>query len=173
MNSFATELSAERKGRALALLCLAQFMLILDISIVNVALPAIQADLDFSPDDLQLVVTVYALTFGGLLLLGGRCADLLGRRRVFLAGLGLFTLASLLCGVAQSDAMLVAARALQGVGGAFMSPAALSLLTTTFAEGPERNRALGVWGAVAAGGGAVGLLLGGVLTDVADRTSVV
>ena len=151
---------------ALLLLCMAQFMLVLDIAIVNVALPAIQADLRFARGDLQLVVTAYALTFGGLLLLGGRAADLLGRRRLFAAGLALFTLASLACGLAPSSALLVAARALQGVGGGLVSPAALSLLTTIFPEGRARDRALGVWSALAAGGGAAGLLLGGVLTGL-------
>ncbi len=151
---------------ALVLLCMAQFMLVLDIAIVNVALPAIQADLRFAREDLQLVVTAYALTFGGLLLLGGRAADLLGRRRLFVAGLAIFTLASLVCGLAPSAVLLVAARALQGVGGGLVSPAALSLLTTIFPEGRDRDRALGVWSALAAGGGAAGLLLGGVLTGL-------
>jgi EmrB/QacA subfamily drug resistance transporter len=152
---------------ALLLLCLAQFLLVLDVAIVNVALPSISADLEFPAEDLQLVATAYTLTFGGLLLLGGRAADLLGRRTVFVAGLSLFTGASLACGLAPSPGALVAARAAQGVGGALVSPAALSLLTTLFAEGPARNRALAVWSALAAGGGAAGLLLGGVLTDLA------
>jgi EmrB/QacA subfamily drug resistance transporter len=146
---------------------MAQFVLVLDVAIVGVALPSIRADLDLSPENLQLVVTTYALTFGGLLLLGGRIADLLGRRRVFVSGLALFTLASLACGLAGSEATLLAARLLQGGGAALVAPAALSLLTAIFPEGETRNRALGVWSAVAAGGGAAGLLLGGVLTDLA------
>lgn len=152
---------------ALLLLCVAQFMLILDVAIVNVALPPIAEDLGFSSQSLQLVVTAYTLAFGGLLLLGGRLADVLGRRRMFGAGLTLFTVASLACGLAPTGQLLVAARAVQGVGGALVSPAALALLTTLFAEGAERNRALGVWSALAAAGGAAGLLLGGVLTDLA------
>lgn len=153
---------------ALLVLCMAQFMLVLDVSIVNVALPRIQTDLHFSRNDLQLVVSAYALTFGGLLLLGGRVSDLLGRRRTFAAGLVLFTLASLACGLAQSSFMMIVARAVQGIGGALVSPAALSLLITLFPEGKERNQALGIWSALAAGGGAAGLLLGGVLTQFAD-----
>lgn len=164
--------SAGHGAMPLALLCMAQFMLILDIAIVNVALPAIQTDLNFSRENLQLVVTAYTLSFGGLLLLGGRLADVLGRRRVFVAGLLVFTLASLGCGLARSDGMLVVARAVQGVGGALVSPAALALLITIYPEGPQRNRALGVWSAVAAGGGAAGLLLGGALTDLAGWRSV-
>ena len=154
-----------RRWLGLAVLCTAFFMVILDVAIVNVALPSIQTDLDFSATNLQWVVSAYALTFGGLLLLGGRAADLLGRRRVFIAGVGLFALASLLAGLAWSDGALVAARALQGVGAAAMTPAALSILMTSFPEGAERNRALGAWGAVGASGGTVGLLIGGVLTD--------
>jgi EmrB/QacA subfamily drug resistance transporter len=153
---------------ALLVLCMAQFMLVLDIAVVNVGLPAIQSDLGFTPENLQLVVTAYALTFGGLLLFGGRAADLMGRRRMFIIGLAVFTVASLLCGLAESDTTLVAARALQGIGGALVSPAALSLLITTFPEGQERNKALGLWAAVGAGGAAAGLLIGGVLTDLAD-----
>ena len=137
-----------RRWRALALLCGAFFMVILDAAIVVVALPSIEVDLGFSPQDLQWVLSAYALTFGGLLLLGGRAADLLGRRRVFMAGLALFTLASLLCGLAWSPASLIAARALQGVGAAIMTPTALSILTTTFPEGAERNKALGIWGSL-------------------------
>jgi EmrB/QacA subfamily drug resistance transporter len=151
---------------ALLLLCATQFILVLDVSVATVALPTIRDELGFSAEDLQWIITGYALTFGGFLLLGGRAADLLGRRRVFVAGLALFVAASLLAGLAQSAVMLVGARLLQGLGGALVSPAALSLLTTTFAEGPARNRAMGVWGAVAAGGGAAGLLLGGVLTEL-------
>jgi MFS family permease len=150
---------------ALLMLCMAQFMLVLDVSIVNAALPRIQMNLHFLREDLQLVVSAHALTFGGLLLLGGR---LLGRSRTFITGLILFTLASLACGLAQSSLMMVIARTVQGVGGALVSPAALSLLITLFPEGKERNQALGVWSALAAGGGAAGLLLGGVLTQLAD-----
>ncbi len=154
-----------RKGLALALLAAAQFVVVLDASIVNVALPSIGRDLDFSREDLSWVINAYTLVFGGFLLLGGRMADLLGRRRVFTVGLVLFALASLLGGLSASEGQLIAARALQGLGAAILSPAALSILTTTFAEGAERNRALGVWGAVAGSGGAVGVLLGGVLTE--------
>jgi len=146
------------------LLAMTQFVLVIDASIVNVALPTIGRALHFSQDDLTWVVNAYTLTFGGFLLLGGRLADLVGRRRMFISGLLLFTLASFAGGLAQSESWLIAARAAQGLGGAIVSPAALSIVTTTFAEGPERNRALGVWGAVAGAGGAVGVLLGGVLT---------
>ncbi len=149
----------------LAVLCSAFFMVILDVAIVNVALPSIAADLDFSPRALQWVVSAYALTFGGLLLLGGRTADVLGQRRMFVGGVAVFALASLLGGLAWSPAALVAARALQGVGAAAMTPAALSIVMTTFAEGAERNKALGVWGAVGASGGTIGLLIGGALTQ--------
>jgi EmrB/QacA subfamily drug resistance transporter len=155
------------KWLALALLALTQFVIVLDASIVNVALPSIGRALDFSQDDLSWVVNAYTLTFGGFLLLGGRLADLLGRRRIFIAGLVLFSLASLGGGLAQSDVWLIVARAVQGLGAAIISPAALSLVTTMFAEGAERNRALGVWGAVAGSGGAAGVLLGGVLTEYA------
>src|SRR5690242_4960785 len=154
-----------RRWLGLALLCSAFFMVILDVAIVNVALPSIQADLDFSPQDLQWVVSAYALTFGGFLLLGGRAADLLGRRRVFVAGVAVFGAASLLAGLAPSGAVLVLARAVQGLGAACMTPAALSILMTTFREGAERNTALGAWGAVGASGGTIGLLVGGVLTQ--------
>lgn len=150
---------------ALALLCVAQFMVMLDFSIVNVALPSIQRDLGFSQQNLQWVISVYSWTLGGFLLLGGRAADILGCRRVFMAGLGLFTLASLVGGLAQSQWVLISARAFQGLGEAFVSPAALSILTITFREGSARNRALGIWGAVAAGGFAAGVLLGGILTN--------
>ena len=153
------------KNLALALLAVTQFVIILDASIVNVALPSIGRDLEFSQGDLSWVVNAYTLVFGGFLLLGGRLGDLLGRRRMFMVGLGLFSLASLLGGLAQSDYQLIAARALQGLGAAIVSPAALSILTTTFREGRERNKALGVWGAVAGSGGAAGVLLGGVLTE--------
>jgi EmrB/QacA subfamily drug resistance transporter len=149
----------------LCLVCLAQFMVILDATIVNVALPSIQSDLEMSEADLQWVVNSYTLIFGGFLLLGGRAGDLLGRRRVFLAGVVIFTVASLLNGLATSSEFLILARGLQGLGAAFVAPAALSIVTTTFAEGRERTKALGVWAAIAVGGGAVGLLLGGILTD--------
>jgi len=139
-------------------------MVILDVSIVNVALPSIQEDLHFKPDDLQWVLSAYALTFGGFLLLGGRVADLMGRRVVFMAGVALFTLASLACGLSGSEGMLIAARAVQGLGAAILSPAALSIITTTFEEGSERNKALGIWGAMGGSGAAVGVLLGGILT---------
>jgi EmrB/QacA subfamily drug resistance transporter len=150
---------------ALALLCAAQFMVILDITVVNVALPSIHEELDIPVDDLQWVVTAYTLAFGGLLLLGGRAADLFGRRRVFLAGLLLFAAASFGAALATSTATLVAARVAQGVGAALLSPAALSLVTTIFADGRERQRALAAWAAVAASGGAFGVLVGGVLTE--------
>jgi EmrB/QacA subfamily drug resistance transporter len=150
----------------LSLVCLAQFMVVLDISIVNVALPSIQTSLGFSEVNLQWVVTAYALTFGGLLLFGGRLADLFGRRRIFLVGLALFTGASLLGGFAQNQETLIIARALQGVGAAVLSPATLTILTVTFTEERARAKALGVWTAVAAGGGAAGALFGGILTDL-------
>jgi EmrB/QacA subfamily drug resistance transporter len=153
------------KNLALALLAMTQFVVVLDAAIVNVALPSIGKALDFSQDNLAWVVNAYTLTFGGFLLLGGRLADLLGRRRMFMYGLVLFSLASLLGGLAQSDVWLIAARAAQGLGAAIISPAALSIVTNTFAEGAERNKALGVWGAVAGSGGAAGVLLGGVLTQ--------
>ena len=155
----------DRRWIALILLCMAQFVVVLDASIVNVALPSIQRDLHFSQGDLQWVVNAYILMFGGFLLLGGRAADLLGRRRVFMFGLVLFSLASLVGGFSGSQGVLIAARAVQGLGAAILSPAALSILTTTFAEGADRNKALGVWGAVAGSGGAAGVLLGGVLTQ--------
>jgi EmrB/QacA subfamily drug resistance transporter len=155
-----------RRWKALALLCGAFFMVILDTAIVVVALPSIQTDLGFSPSDLQWVLSAYALTFGGLLLLGGRAADLLGRRRVFIAGLAFFTLASLLCGLAWSPAALVGARAIQGVWAAILTPTALSIVTTTFEEGPERNKALGIWGSLGGIGGTAGWLIGGPLTDL-------
>ena len=153
------------KYLALALLAMTQFVVVLDAAIVNVALPSIGRALDFSQDNLAWVVNAYTLTFGGFLLLGGRLADLLGRRKLFMIGLVVFSIASLLGGLAQSDTWLIAARALQGLGAALVSPAALSIVTNTFAEGAERNRALGVWGAVAGSGGAAGVLLGGVLTE--------
>jgi EmrB/QacA subfamily drug resistance transporter len=157
--------SARRKWFALALLLGVQFMVVLDIAIVNVALPSIKVDLGFSQGNLQWVISAYALMFGGFLLLGGRVADLIGRRRVFIAGLVVFGAASLLSGLAWSETALIGARALQGLGAAMITPAALSILTTTFAEGKERNTALGAWGAVGAFGAVAGVLLGGVLTD--------
>src|SRR5437868_365277 len=150
----------------LLLSCLAQFMVILDVSVVNVALPAIRGGLHFSEVNLQWVVNAYTVTFAGFLLLGGRAADLLGRRRVFVSGLVLFALASLAGGLSDSQGVLIAARAVQGLGGAVIAPASLSILTTTFAEGPERNRAVGIWGAMGGAGGAAGVLLGGILTDL-------
>jgi EmrB/QacA subfamily drug resistance transporter len=156
---------SDRRWSALALIVTAQFMVILDVAIVNVALPSIKADLDFSQTNLQWVITAYAILFGGVLLLGGRLADLLGRRRLFLAGLAVFTASSLLCGLAWSEGSLIAFRAVQGLGGALLAPAALSLLMTTFAEGRERNLALGIYGAASGSGAAVGVLLGGLLTS--------
>ena len=150
----------------LVIVCFAQFMVVLDATISNVALPSIQADLGFSEADLQWVVNGYTLLFGGFLLLGGRAADLLGRRKLFVAGVTLFTLSSLACALATSEVTLIVARAFQGLGAALVSPAALSIITTTFAEGAERTRALAIWGGIAAGGSAVGLLLGGVLTEL-------
>ena len=153
------------KNLALILLAMTQFVVVIDAAIVNVALPSIGAHLHFSRDDLSWVVNAYTLTFGGFLLLGGRLADLLGRRRMFMGGLVLFSLASFAGGIAQSEPWLIAARAVQGLGAAIVSPAALSIITTTFSEGTERNRALGIWGAVAGAGGAAGVLLGGILTS--------
>jgi len=153
------------KTAALILVCLAQLMVVIDVSIVNVALPSIQTALHFSAQNLQWIVNAYTLVFGGFLLLGGRAADLLGRRAVLIGGLLLFTAGSLACGLAQSSGLLIGARAMQGLGGAIISPAALSILTVTFPEGQERNRALGVWGAVAGGGIALGVILGGVLSQ--------
>jgi EmrB/QacA subfamily drug resistance transporter len=155
----------EKRWLALILLCSAQFVVVLDASIVNVALPSIGKALDFSQENLPWVVNAYVLTFGGFLLLGGRTADLLGRRKVFMAGLLLVAVASLAAGFSATEGQLIAARAAQGVGAAIISPAALSIVTTTFKEGSERNTALGVWGAVAGSGGAAGVLLGGVLTE--------
>jgi EmrB/QacA subfamily drug resistance transporter len=157
--------SDRRKWLALALLSTVQFMVVLDIAIVNVALPSIQVDLRFSQENLQWVMSAYALVFGGFLLLGGRAADVLGRRKLFVAGIVVFTLASLFAGFAWSEASLIGARALQGLGAAVITPAALSILSTTFTEGRERNIALGVWGAVGGFGGAAGVLMGGVITD--------
>jgi EmrB/QacA subfamily drug resistance transporter len=150
----------------LVLVCLAQFMVVLDATITNVALPSIQEDLNFTQGSLQWVINAYTLVFGGFLLLGGRAGDLFGRKRIFLAGVVIFTVASLANGLSQSGGMLIAFRALQGLGAALVSPAALSIITTTFAEGEDRAKALGVWSAIAAGGAAFGLLLGGILTDL-------
>ncbi|HEX7084028.1 MAG TPA: MFS transporter [Gaiellaceae bacterium] len=166
-------MAALARGRAragnrwlvLAIVCIAQFMVILDATIVNVALPSIQHGLGFSASSLQWVVNAYTLVFGGFLLLGGRASDLIGRQRLFLAGVAVFTIASAVNGVAQSSGMLVGGRALQGLGAALVSPAALAIVTTTFKEGKERTQAMGVWSAIAAGGGAVGLVLGGLLTQ--------
>jgi EmrB/QacA subfamily drug resistance transporter len=155
----------DRRWIVLAALVAAQFMVVLDVAIVNVALPSIQTDLHFSEQSLQWVITAYAIMFGGFLLLGGRMADLLGRRRLFIAGVALFTVSSLLAGFAWSAGSLITFRATQGLGGALLAPAALSILTTTFAEGRERNIALGVWGAVSGSGAAAGVLLGGFLTS--------
>jgi MFS family permease len=154
-----------RRWLALALLAVAQFVVVLDASIMNIALPSIGTELDVSQDSLSWIINAYVLTFGGFLLLGGRLADLLGRRRVFVAGLVLFAAASLAGGLASSSSQLIAARAVQGLGGALLAPAALSILTTLFPAGAERNKALGVWGAVAGSGGAAGVLLGGVITE--------
>jgi EmrB/QacA subfamily drug resistance transporter len=154
-----------RRWGALALIVAAQFMVVLDVAIVNVALPSIRTDLHFSQESLQWVITAYSLLFGGVLLLGGRLADLLGRRRLFIGGLALFTVTSLLDGLAWSEGSLIGFRALQGLGAAMLSPAALSILTTTFREGRERNVALGIWGAASGSGGAAGVLLGGALTS--------
>src|ERR1700756_3414810 len=168
--------SRSRRGRAgavnpwlvLVIACMAQFMVVLDITVVNIALPSMQRGLHFSPANLQWIVNGYTLVFGGFLLLGGRAADLFGRKRLFLIGVGVFTIASMLNGLAQSSGMLIVGRGLQGLGGALVSPAALSIVTTTFTDGEQRTKALGVWSAIAASGAAVGLLVGGVLTDVAS-----
>jgi len=158
--------SESNKWIVLVLVCLAQFMVILDATIVNVALPSIQQDLDLSEANLQWIVNAYTLVFGGFLLLGGRAGDLIGRKRLFLAGLVVFTVASLLNGLAVNEGMLIGSRALQGLGAAFISPAALSIISTTFSEGAERARALGVWAAIAIGGAAFGLIMGGLLTQL-------
>jgi EmrB/QacA subfamily drug resistance transporter len=162
----ATRAESPNRWLVLAIVCIAQFMVVLDATIVNIALPSIQHGLSFSDADLQWVINAYTLVFGGFLLLGGRAADLLGRRRLFLAGVAVFSVASLLNGLAQSSGMLIAGRALQGLGGALVSPAALSIIMTSFPGTQERTKALGVWSAIAAGGAAAGLLLGGVLTDL-------
>src|SRR5437764_8843073 len=152
-------------GVVLVIICLAQFMVVLDATIVNVALPHIQTSLGFTEASLQWVINAYTLVFAGFLLLGGRAGDLLGRKRLFLVGLVIFTIASLLNGLATTSGMLIGFRALQGLGAALISPAALSIISTTFAEGKERAKALGVWAAIAIGGSAVGLVLGGALTQ--------
>src|SRR3954464_9017648 len=156
--------SDRKRWWALAVIVAAQFMVVLDVAIVNVALPSIKTDLNFSQESRQWVITTYAIFFGGVLLLGGRLADLLGRRRMFMAGLLLFTVSSLLDGLSWSAGSLIAFRSIQGLGAALLSPAALSILTTTFREGRERNLALGIWGAASGSGGAAGVLLGGALT---------
>jgi len=159
------ESADSRRWLGLAVIVAAQFMVVLDVAIVNVALPSIKTDLHFSESSLQWVITAYSIFFGGVLLLGGRLADLLGRRRLFMAGLVLFTVSSLLDGLAWSESSLIVFRSLQGLGAALLSPAALSILTTTFREGRERNLALGIWGAASGSGGAAGVLLGGALTS--------
>src|SRR6184192_314645 len=159
-----TETEARHRWFVLAVVGAAFFMTILDVAIVNVAIPSIQRDLDIAESTVQWVITAYAITFGGFLLLGGRMADLLGRRRIFIGGLVLFTLASLDCGLANSAGVLIGARAVQGIGAAIISPAALSIVTTTFEEGAERNKALGIWGALGGSGAAAGVLFGGILT---------
>jgi EmrB/QacA subfamily drug resistance transporter len=164
-NTLTSSTNSNRRWSALALIVTAQFMVILDVAIVNVALPSIKSDLGFSQENLQWVISAYAILFGGALLLGGRLADLLGRRRLFVAGLALFASSSLLCGLAWSEGSLIAFRGVQGLGGALLAPAALSLLMTTFAEGRERNLALGIYGAASGSGAAVGVLLGGLLTS--------
>ena len=156
---------SENKWIILALLATAQFMVILDVAIVNVALPSIAHDLKFAPDNLQWVITAYTLTFGGFLLLGGRAADIFGRRRIFISAVIAFVVMSFLCGIAQSETQLIIARAAQGLAAAIMSPAALSIVLSEFREGKERNKAMGVWAAVGAGGAAAGVLLGGILTQ--------
>ena len=159
--------SDPRRWKALAVLGVAYLMVVLDVSIVNVALPSIQSDLDFTVENLQWVVSGYALTFGGFLLLGGRMGDLLGRRRLFMVGLALFAVSSLLCGLSVSSGMLIAMRLLQGAAGAILSPSVFSIVLVTFREGAERNKALGILGAIAGSGAAIGVLLGGILTEYA------
>ena len=156
-----------RRWQALALVCVAFFMTVLDVSIVNVALPSIKTALNVAEKDLQWVITAYTITFGGFLLLGGRAGDLLGRRRMFMIGIGLFAVASLACGLSNSIGVLIASRAVQGLGAAIISPATLSIITTTFEEGSERNKALGIWGAMGGSGAAAGVLFGGILTKYA------
>jgi len=161
------ETAQRRKWLALALLASTQFVIILDAAIVNVAIPSIGRDLNFSEENLTWIPNAYALTFGGFLLLGGRMADLLGRRRLFMVGLLVFSVASLLGGLSNSEGLLIGARALQGLGAALLAPSALSMVTNMFTEGAERNKALGIWGAVSGSGGAAGVLLGGILTEYA------
>src|ERR687891_653655 len=163
-----SNLDSRTRWLALLVLCLGDLMIVLDVTIVGVALPSIRDDLGFSQTSLAWIVNAYLLTFGGFLLLGGRLGDLFGHRRLFVAGVALFTLASLACGLATSQAMLVAARAVQGIGGAVVSAVALSLMMTLFTEPAERAKAMGVFGFVASGGGSIGVLLGGILTDVLD-----
>src|SRR5688572_20787080 len=163
---FMTNLDSRTRWLALFVLCLGDLMIVLDVTIVGVALPSIREDLGFSEESLAWVVNAYLITFGGFLLLGGRLGDLFGHRRLFLLGIALFTLASAACGLATSQNMLVGARAVQGIGGAVVSAVALSLMMTLFTEPAERAKAMGVFGFVAAGGGSIGVLLGGVLTDV-------
>src|ERR687888_461803 len=158
-------LSARGRWAALVVVCFAQFMVVLDATIVNVALPSIQTDLHLTTAQLQWIVNSYTLLFGGFLLLGGRAADLLGRRRLFIAGVVVFSAASFLNALATSEEMLIGARAAQGLGAALLSPAPLAVITTSFAEGAERTKALSIWAAIASGGSAVGLLLGGILTE--------
>src|SRR5215468_7669634 len=159
-------LDHRRRWLALYVLCLGDLMIVLDATIVNVALPAIRTDLGFSSASLAWVVNAYLLTFGGFLLLGGRLGDLYGHRRLFLAGIGLFTAASLVCGLSTTQGMLIAARTVQGLGGAVASAVSLSLMMTLFTEPAERAKAMGIFGFVAAGGGSIGVLLGGILTDL-------
>jgi MFS family permease len=161
-------IDGRKRWLALIVLCLGDLMIVLDMTIVNVALPSIRADLGFSQTSLVWVVNAYMLTFGGFLLLGGRLGDLYGHRRLFLLGIMLFTLASLACGLADAKALLIAARAVQGLGGAIVSAVALSLIITLFTESAERAKAMGIYGFVMAGGGSIGVLLGGLLTDVLD-----
>src|ERR671931_703995 len=163
-----SNLDARTRWLALYVLCLASLMIVLDVTIVGVALPSIKDDLGFSDTHLAWVVNAYLITFGGFLLLGGRLGDLLGHRRLFLAGVVLFTLASAVCGFSNSQGMLIAARAVQGVGGAVVSAVALSLMMTLFTEPTERAKAMGIFGFVASGGGSLGVLLGGILTDALD-----
>src|SRR6266852_6226151 len=163
-----TVFDTRKRWLALALIVTAQFMVVLDVAIVNVALPSIKTDLHFSEQNLQWVITAYSILFGGVLLLGGRLADVLGRRRLFIAGIALFTVSSLLDGLAWSEGSLIAFRSLQGLGAALLSPAALSILTTTFEEGRERNLALGIWGAASGSGAAAGVPLAGAAPPAAD-----
>ena len=158
--------AGKRLGLALVVICAAQLMIVLDATIVNVALPTIHRSLHFSTANLEWLITAYSLTFGGLLLFGGRTGDLYGKRRMFMIGIAIFAIASLLGGLAQNEVWLIVTRGLQGVGGAIAAPTALSLIATNFPEGPQRNRAMGVYAAMSGAGGAVGLLLGGILTDL-------